>query len=134
MVWKLGAIDNSRGEVGRRQVVPPAPHKTHCVDCPLFDRCLPFGLDGESVRRLDEMIGRQRRLHKGEVLFHAGTDLHAIHIIHCGSFRTRIVSEDGREQITGYHISGEVIGCDGISTNSHNLSGITGMTPAFLAE
>lgn len=36
-----------------------------------------------------------------------------------GFFKTCVASEDGREQVTGFQMAGELLGLDGISTDRH---------------
>jgi CRP/FNR family transcriptional regulator len=98
--------------------------KTHCPDCGLRTRCLPVGLDPEAVVRFDQSIGGQRRLRKGDVLFSAGGAFLALYPIRFGSLKTSILAEDGREQVAGYHMLGEIVGVDGIATGRHTCSAI----------
>jgi CRP/FNR family transcriptional regulator len=41
-----------------------------------------------------------------------------------GSLKTTVLAEDGREQVTGYHMLGEIIGFDGIGTDHHGAGAI----------
>ena len=36
-----------------------------------------------------------------------------------GLFKTSVTSEDGRDQVTGFQMAGELLGLDGISTDRH---------------
>jgi CRP-like cAMP-binding protein len=36
-----------------------------------------------------------------------------------GFFKTTIISEDGREQLTGFQMAGEMLGIDAISDDRH---------------
>jgi len=113
-----------RPEPAKRNVVPLRERKTHCTVCTLQRRCLPVGLDGEGIREFDQLVGSQRRLRKGEALFHAGNPFQALYAIRFGSLKTSILAEDRREQVAGCHMLGEIIGLDGIATNSHTCSAI----------
>lgn len=124
MVRVFGTIHDGRDEFEPRQVNCLRSPKSHCADCYLSDRCLPSGLDDDAVRCFDELIGRQRRLCKGDALFRAGTDFLAIYAIRFGSLKTTVTSEGGCEQVVGYHLPGEVIGCDGITTNRHTCNAV----------
>lgn len=42
-----------------------------------------------------------------------------MYAIRLGSCKTSIVTEDGREQLIGYHMPGDVVGLDGIGTERH---------------
>lgn len=58
--------------------------------------------------------GGRRRVRRGEYLFHAGEPFHALYGIRAGSFKTVLLTEDGREQVTGFHMAGEVLGLDSV--------------------
>jgi CRP/FNR family transcriptional regulator len=108
----------------KHNVVPLNQRKTHCANCALHGRCLPVGLDGDDLGRFDHAVGSQRRFRKGDVLFHAGDPFEALYAIRFGSLKTSILAEDGREQVAGYHMLGEIIGVDGIATTRHTCSAV----------
>ena len=41
-----------------------------------------------------------------------------------GSLKTNMLVEDGREQVAGYHMPGDIIGLDGIGTDRHGTDAI----------
>ena len=98
--------------------------KTHCRACALLDRCLPAKASAEIVRVFDAIVGRQRRLAKGDVLFQAGNAFRAIYVVRTGSLGTKVYLEDGREQMTGYHIVGDVVGLDGVADDRHACAAV----------
>jgi CRP/FNR family transcriptional regulator len=93
--------------------------KNHCTTCALRARCLPVGLDADAIVRFDQTIASPQRLRKGDPLFHAGEAFLALYAIRFGSLKTSILAEDGREQVAGYHMLGEIVGLDGIATGRH---------------
>jgi CRP/FNR family transcriptional regulator len=62
---------------------------------------------------------RQRRLKTGESLFNPGDVLDYIFIVKSGTFKTLISIPDGRFQIVGFHMIGELLGLSGIANNLH---------------
>ena len=100
-------------------VVAIREFKTHCNACSMRELCLPVGLDSDALQEVDAMVTGQRRVKKGEKLFSAGQPFTALYAIRLGSCKTTILAEDGREQITGYHMLGDIIGLDGIGTAHH---------------
>ena len=48
----------------------------------------------------------------------------AIYAIRAGSFKTDVLLEDGREQVTGFQMTGEILGLDGISTEAHSCNAV----------
>jgi CRP-like cAMP-binding protein len=85
--------------------------------------CLPVGLEPDAVRQLDQIISSRTRVRKRESLYRPGDLFRAVYAIRLGTFKTTLLAEDGREQITGYHMAGEVVGLDGISNDRPCLSG-----------
>ena len=70
-----------------------------------------------------EILGTTRRRIKcGEPLYHAGENFTSIYIIRTGFFRSTMTLEDGREQITGFSMAGDIIGLDGIHSGKHSCS------------
>jgi CRP/FNR family transcriptional regulator len=81
--------------------------------------CLPFGLDSDAMRQLDAVVTDRTRLKKGDKLYRAGESFAALYAIRLGSCKTTVLGDDGREQITGYHMPGDIIGLDGIGAERH---------------
>lgn len=98
--------------------------KTACSNCNLRELCLPFGLSTEELARLDDMVSTRRRIKRGDHLYRAGEGFDAIYAIRSGFFKTDVLLEDGREQVTGFQMAGELLGLDGISTEHHTCNAI----------
>lgn len=98
--------------------------KTLCSTCSLRELCLPVGLMPTEFAQLDAVIRQSRRLKKGEYLFRAGEPFASLFAIRTGFFKTTIASQDGRDQVTGFFMSGELIGMDGICTHTHSCDAV----------
>lgn len=98
--------------------------KTACSNCNLRELCLPLGLTLEELERLDDLISTRRRIKRGEHLYRAGEAFDAIYAIRSGFFKTDVLLEDGRDQVTGFQMAGELLGLDGISTEHHTCNAI----------
>ncbi|MBK9445660.1 MAG: fumarate/nitrate reduction transcriptional regulator Fnr [Betaproteobacteria bacterium] len=110
-----------------RKVVQPITLslvKTACSNCNLQELCLPLGLSHEEVEKLDELVSTRRRLKRGEHLYRAGEAFSAIYAVRSGFFKTDVLLEDGREQVTGFQMTGELLGLDGISTEQHSCNSV----------
>lgn len=93
-----------------------------CNDCSLSPVCLPVAVKDQDIERLDDMIRRSKPLKKGEHLFSASDDFRSIFAVRSGAIKTYSVTEEGEEQVTGFYLPGEILGVDGIGTNSHTNS------------
>ncbi len=98
--------------------------KTACSQCNLRELCLPFGLDPREVNQLDELVGSRRKIKRQQHLYRSGDPFEAIYAIRAGSFKTDVILEDGRDQVTGFQMTGEVLGLDGISSEQHSCNAI----------
>jgi len=98
--------------------------KTHCMTCNMRERCLPVGLAAIDMKQFDALIANRTRLKKQQTLYRAGEPFQALYAIRSGSLKTTVLAEDGREQMAGYHMLGEIIGFDGIGTDRHGCEAI----------
>ena len=98
--------------------------KTLCSTCSLRELCLPVGLMPNEFSQLDAVIRQSRRLKKGEFLFRAGEPFTSLFAIRAGFFKTTVASQDGRDQVTGFFMSGELIGMDGICSHTHSCDAV----------
>jgi CRP/FNR family transcriptional regulator len=98
--------------------------RTRCASCALRGLCLPLGLDASSLGRLDKLISTRTRVKRKATLYGAGDRFTSLYAIRLGAFKTLFLEEDGREQVTGYHLAGEVIGLDGLGDIRHTSQAI----------
>lgn len=96
--------------------------KVACQNCSLNALCLPMGLDGNDVERLDHIVRRSRPLHRGDYLFRNGDRFRSLFIIKTGSVKTSAPREDGYERVIGFYLPGEIIGLDAIQQEKHTCS------------
>jgi len=93
-----------------------------CKNCSLSALCLPMGLTSEDVERLDDIVKRTRPLHRGDYLFRGGERFRSLYVVKTGCVKTYAPSEEGGEQVLGFHLPGEIIGLDAIEKDAHACS------------
>lgn len=98
--------------------------KVACSNCNLRELCMPTGFNPDEMRKLDEVVEKRRRIKQGELLFSSGDTFTSLYAIRTGFFKTCVTSEDGREQVTGFQMAGEIIGMDGIVSDHHNCNAV----------
>jgi CRP/FNR family transcriptional regulator, anaerobic regulatory protein len=98
--------------------------KVACSNCNLRELCLPVGLSPDEMQKLDKLVATRKRVKNGGQLFSSGDPFTTLYAIRTGYFKTCIISEDGREQVTGFQMAGEIIGLDGIVNDKHNCSAV----------
>jgi CRP/FNR family transcriptional regulator len=91
----------------------------HCQNCSLSELCLPFSLNNKELETLDNIIDRKLPIHKGEQIFNDGQPMHALYAIRSGTFKTYTINKHGEEQITGFHLAGDLLGFDAIANAQH---------------
>ncbi len=96
--------------------------KVACKNCSLSTLCLPIGLAPEDVEKLDRIVKRNRPLHRGDHLFRSGDRFSSLFVVKTGTIKTYAASQDGGEQVLGFHLPGEIIGLDAIQSEEHRCS------------
>jgi CRP/FNR family transcriptional regulator len=81
-----------------------------------------MGMSAEDVDRLDSIVKRSRPLHRGDHLFRSGERFRSLYVVKTGSVKTYTPSEEGGEQVLGFHLPGEIIGLDAIDQDAHACS------------
>ena len=98
--------------------------KVTCSNCNLRELCMPLGLNESEMERVDEVVATRRKVARGDNLFRNGDKFNALYAIRTGFFKTRISAEDGRDQVTGFQMAGEIIGLDGIVSDHHTCDAV----------
>jgi CRP/FNR family transcriptional regulator len=98
--------------------------KAGCASCSLHQLCLPMGLDEADMQRLDQIIGRRRRIKRDQSLYRMGDAFDMLYAIRLGHFKTYQVNSNGSQQITGFQMAGELLGMDAIGTGRHQCEAV----------
>jgi len=141
--WSLGGLRNSTLDGSDLAwIMPPMEeldsldlsvfrplHTPHCAvacsSCNLKEICLPVGLTKEELELVDaRLVTARRKVVRGDRLFHAGNRFDTVYAVWTGFFKTVIASKDGREQVTGFQMAGELIGLDGIGNRVHEVDAV----------
>jgi CRP/FNR family transcriptional regulator len=96
--------------------------KVACGECSLNEICLPVGVDGADLNRLDSIIDRKHPLSRGDHLFRNGDRFRSLYAVRSGSLKTYATSAHGQEQVMGFLLPGELVGLDAIADGCHPLS------------
>jgi CRP/FNR family transcriptional regulator len=95
-----------------------------CSNCNLQELCMPLGLNKDELDRIDDIVATRRKIKRGSILFRNGEKFTNLFAIRTGFFKTCVASEDGRDQVTGFQMAGEVIGLDGIVNDFHTCDAV----------
>lgn len=98
--------------------------RTACSGCNLRELCLPIALTEDELDDLDALVALRMHVKRGETLFRVHDAFDAIYAVRAGFFKSRITSDDGRDQVIGFHMAGELLGLDGIGDGKHACDAI----------
>ena len=98
--------------------------KAGCASCSMHQLCLPMGLDDADIHRLDQIIGRRRRVLRDERLYRMDDPFRNLYAIRLGHFKTYQINPSGEQQITGFQMAGELLGMDAISADRHHCDAV----------
>ncbi len=90
-----------------------------CTNCGVYELCYSVGGDTD-LSMLDTIVKSRKPIKRGEYLYQTGKPFRSIYAIRWGSIKTSILTDDGRVQVTGFHVQGKVLGLDAIGTSQYN--------------
>ncbi|WGE77925.1 FNR family transcription factor [Actinobacillus equuli subsp. haemolyticus] len=91
----------------------------HCQNCSISQLCLPFTLNEHELTQSDNIIERKKPVQKSQIIFQSGDELRSIYAIRSGTIKSYTISESGEEQITAFHLPGDLVGFDAITNMKH---------------
>lgn len=83
-----------------------------------------MGLDEADMLRLDQIIGRRRRVKRDQSLYRMDDTFNTLYAIRLGHFKTYQMNSNGSQQITGFQMAGELLGMDAIGTSRHQCEAV----------
>ena len=85
---------------------------------------MPLGFTEHEMKRVDDVVKTRRRVKQGDLLFGNGDAFTSLYAIRTGVFKTSVSSADGREQVIGFQMAGEIVGLDGIVNDLHSCNAV----------
>jgi CRP/FNR family transcriptional regulator len=118
------SVQSVRPAIQPATVISIRDLQTRCSRCGIREMCLPVGLDADALRKLDAVVTTRTRVRKGGAIYRAGDAFTALYAIRLGTCKTMVLASDGREQISGYHLVGDLLGLDGIAHGQHQCHAV----------
>jgi CRP/FNR family transcriptional regulator len=103
--------------VARIPVPRPEPHAATTY----VDAASP---GGRIAKLITDFPFLHRRRQAGDFLFRTGDTFHFFYVLNSGFAKTFYLSEDGREQTTGLHLRGDILGLDAVATGAYHCDAI----------
>ena len=85
-----------------------------CSTCAFSDACMREGFNRAQLRDLHVLVEHVGPFSPGDHLFREGDPFTAIAAVRAGTVKTYVVDAQGREQVQGFFLPGEVIGLNAI--------------------
>jgi len=100
------------------------PEAFQCQSCFIKTGCfieqmMKAGQQSESGRKNKQLLKKDAHV------FYTGDHSSSVYVIHSGSVKTYVITEDGEEQVLGFYFGGDVLGLDALGGNSHIISADT---------
>ena len=86
-----------------------------CCTCAFSSACLDSGYDKSRLKALHVLVEHTAPFREGQHIFREGDDFNAIAAVRAGTVKTYVTDLNGREQVQGFFLPGEVIGLNAVS-------------------
>ena len=97
---------------------PSAGLPSTCHACPSREHCLPAGLDPAALHSFEHTVARRQHLKRHERLYRHGMPLDHLFIVASGQIKTERPMPDGRPQVLGFYLPGQLLGLDALSSHT----------------
>ena len=98
---------------------------TTCEACSLRPGCLPRLVKTSGLAEFSTLARLKRKVQRGRELFRAGAALTSLYVVRSGTFKMVTVSHDGRPKITGFYLTGDLMGLEAISGGVSTVDAVT---------
>jgi CRP/FNR family transcriptional regulator len=95
-----------------------------CGTCAFSVACMSNGYNKAALLELHVLVEHVGPFQAGDHLFREGDTFNAIAAVRAGVVKTTVVDGQGREQVLGFHLPGEVIGLNAIHANKYPCDAI----------
>ena len=96
-----------------------------CSTCAFSDACSESGVTKVSLEELHCLVQHVGPFHQGHIVFRTNDAFNSIYAVRAGVIKTCVTDEQGREQILGFHLPGELIGLNAIYPDRYPCDAIT---------
>jgi CRP/FNR family transcriptional regulator len=108
----------------RRLVADDGDEFRFCSSCAFSSACLVSGFDKTRLGELHVLVEHAGPYRAGEHVFREGDLFNAIAAVRSGTVKTYVTDPDGREQVQGFFLPGEVIGLNAISRSRYPCNAV----------
>jgi CRP/FNR family transcriptional regulator, anaerobic regulatory protein len=98
--------------------------QSDCPNCGFLAWCLPAELELRDLQRFNKLVTHQRLIKREGIVYRAGSALGSLYVVCSGFLKTTLPHDDGRDHVTGFSMTGELIGVDAIGAGKHTCNTI----------
>ena len=98
----------------RRRASARGSSRAACESCGVRELCIGGRAGKAALRQAEHAISRRFRLKSGEYLYRIGDPFRSLYAVRSGCLRSSFRDDDGREQVIGFHLPGDIVGVGGI--------------------
>jgi len=95
-----------------------------CSTCAFSSACLSQGYDKSALGELHCLVEHTGPYRAGDVIFREGEPFNAIAAVRAGTVKTYVCDAEGREQVLGFFLPGEVIGLNAIHSEHYPCNAV----------
>ena len=110
----------------RRTGIPPndADAEHFCSSCAFAEACSLAGYGKSELAELHCLVEHIGPFEPGQRIFRNGDPFRALFAVRSGMVKTTLVDAEGREQVLGFYLPGEMVGLDAIYPEHYPCDGI----------
>lgn len=102
----------------------PSPPDTSCLTGQGASPCPACGWAASDPDGIDRLVVTTRRVKRRETIYRIGDRFHSLYAVRSGTFKSTMGSSDGREQVTGFQMAGDLLGLDALAEGTHATSAV----------
>ncbi len=95
-----------------------------CRCCPAWKFCFLFHANGQAAGRARNGRPKGEFHGENESIYLHGDPVHSIHVVCEGVIKTETESKEGKQQVTGFFMPGELFGLEGVGSDEYPGSAI----------
>ncbi len=95
-----------------------------CQKCVISPLCTPRELPIDEASRFHELMKERMLVAKGASVYMAQSQVDKIFIVRRGSFKSELALSDGRTQVMGFHLPGDILNIESLSGALPQLNAI----------
>nr|WP_198983102.1 helix-turn-helix domain-containing protein [Herbaspirillum sp. ASV7] len=95
-----------------------------CKSCIVRRQCFPRDLSASEIEQFEQLVGRRRRVLRGQFAYRAHDECTKLFIIRMGSFKTVRVSAQGGVDVIAFHHVGDLLGTESASHSRYDVDAI----------